>query len=99
MAVLLEGSPISTYKLFSTVRVTIGVLVPSLTKALFPQLLSLAEWPSLGRVLVVPEFFHLRRMKATVFLGTFNTAELFGLPFPRAVPRHNPVLELYEQFL
>ena len=27
-----------------------------------PQFLSLAEWPALGRVLVVPNFFHLIRM-------------------------------------
>ena len=30
-----------------------------------------------GRVLVVPNFFHLRMMKAAVFLGTFNAAESF----------------------
>ena len=44
---------------------------------------ALSEWP-LGswsppwtRVLVVPNFFDLRMMLATVFLGTFNAAELF----------------------
>uniref|UniRef100_A0A8C7QDR0 DNA-directed RNA polymerase n=1 Tax=Oncorhynchus mykiss TaxID=8022 RepID=A0A8C7QDR0_ONCMY len=34
----------------------------------------LAGQPALGRVLVVPNFFHLRMMEATVFLGTFNAA-------------------------
>ena len=34
MVVLLEGSPISTKELWSSVRVTIGFLVTSLTKAL-----------------------------------------------------------------
>jgi hypothetical protein len=42
--------------------------------------------------------FHLRMMEATVFLGTFNAA-YFLVPFPRSVPRHNPVSELYGQFL
>uniref|UniRef100_A0A4W5K403 VPS18 core subunit of CORVET and HOPS complexes n=1 Tax=Hucho hucho TaxID=62062 RepID=A0A4W5K403_9TELE len=37
---------------------------------------------ALGRVLVVPNFFHLRMMKATVFLGTFNAAEMFWYPSP-----------------
>jgi hypothetical protein len=35
--------------------------------------------PALGRVSVVPNFFHLRMMEATVFLGTFNAA-FFTLP-------------------
>ena len=46
MVVLLEGSPISTEELSSSVRVTIGFLVTSLTKALLPRLLSLAGWPA-----------------------------------------------------
>ena len=33
----------------------------------------LAEQSALGRVLVVPNFFHFRMMEATVFLETFNT--------------------------
>ena len=36
MGVLVEGSPISTEELWSSVRVTIGFLVTSLTKALIP---------------------------------------------------------------
>uniref|UniRef100_A0A4W5KEQ9 Eukaryotic translation elongation factor 1 alpha 2 n=1 Tax=Hucho hucho TaxID=62062 RepID=A0A4W5KEQ9_9TELE len=40
-------------------RVSIGFLVTSLTKALLPRFLSLAGQPALGRVLVVPNFFHL----------------------------------------
>ena len=77
MVVLLEGSPPSTFELLSSVRVTIGFLVTSVTKALLPRLLSLARGPALGRVLVVPNFFHLRMMEATVFFGNFNTAEVF----------------------
>ena len=55
---------------------TIGFLVTSLTMALLSRLLSLAGRPALGRVLVVPDYFHLTMMEATVFLGTFNAAEI-----------------------
>ena len=44
--------------------------------ALLPRLLSLAGRPGLGRVLVVPNFFHLRIMEATVLLGTLSAAEI-----------------------
>jgi hypothetical protein len=49
--------------------------------------------------LVVPNFFHWRTMEVTVFLGAFNTAGMFWYPFPRTVPRHNPVSELYGENL
>ena len=75
MVVLLEVSSISTEELWGSVRVIIGFMVTSLTKAFRPRLLSLAGQPVLGRVLVVPNFFHLRM--AIVFLGTFNAAEMF----------------------
>ena len=78
MVVLLEGSPISTEELWRYVRVTIGFLVTSLTKAL----LSLAGRPALGRVLVVPNFFHLRMMEANAFMRTCNAAEMFWYSFP-----------------
>ena len=81
MVVLLEGSPISTEQLWSSVRVAIGFLVTYLTKA-FSRLLSLAGWPALGRVLVVPKVFYLRMMEATVFLGTFNATDMFWYPSP-----------------
>ena len=77
MVVLLEGSPISTEELWSSVS-DIGFLVTSLTNDLLPRLLNLSGRTALGRVLlVVPNFFHLRIMEATVFLGTFNAAEMF----------------------
>ena len=78
MVVILESSPISTEKLWSSVRVTIEFLVTSLTKALLPRFLSLPGRPALGRVLVVPNFFHLRRMEATVFLGPSMLQTCFG---------------------
>jgi hypothetical protein len=46
MVVLLTVFNISTEELWSSVRVTIGFLVTSLTKALLPRLLSLAGRPS-----------------------------------------------------
>ena len=78
MVVLLEGSPISTEQLWNS----IGFLVTFLTKGLLPRLLSLAGRPALGRVLVVPNFFHLRVIEATVFLGTYNAADYFCYPSP-----------------
>ena len=80
MVDLLEGSSISPEELWSSVRVTIRFLVTSLTKALFPCFLSLAKWPALARVLVVPNVFHLRMMAANVSLGTFNAAEMCWYP-------------------
>ena len=44
----------SPHRISGAQLVTIGFLVTSLTKALLPQLLSLARRPALGRVLVVP---------------------------------------------
>ena len=63
-------------------RAMLGFLVICLTKALNPRLLSLAAQPDLGRLLVVPNLFHLRMMEATVLLGTFNAAERFLYPSP-----------------
>ena len=82
MVVLLEGSPSFSEELRSSVRVTIVFMVNSLTKAILPKLLSLAWRPAQGRVLVVPNFFRLRMMDATVFLGTFNAAVMFWYPSP-----------------
>ncbi len=62
---------------WSSTRVTIGLLVTSLEKALLHQLLSLARRPALGRVLVVPKFFHGNR--DYMLLWTFNTADFFPL--------------------
>ncbi len=58
----------------------IRFLVTSLDKALLHQLLSLAGRPALRRVLVVPNFFHLRFVEAAVLLGTFSAAEMFLQP-------------------
>jgi hypothetical protein len=57
-------------------------LVTSLKKALLPRLLSLAGQPALGWVLVVPNFFHLRMIEGTVFLGTFHATDMYWYPSP-----------------
>ena len=79
---LLEVSPISTQDLWSSARITTGFLGASLTKALLPLLLSLARCPALERLLVVPNFFHLRIMEATVLLGIFNAVDILLSPSP-----------------
>ena len=81
MVVFLEGSPISTEELWSSVS-DHRVLGHHPDQDPCPWLLSVAGWPALGRVLLVPNFFHLRLIEATVFLGTFNTADIFWYPSP-----------------
>ena len=91
MVVLLESYPISTEELWSSVRVTIGFLVNSLTKAL-PQLLSLASYrKSLGGSRLLP----FKNDGGHCVLGDLQ----LHLLYPSPVPRHNPVSELYGQFL
>ena len=77
MVVLLEDSPISTEELWSSDRVNIRFKVTSLTKALLPRLLSLARRTVLGRVLVVPNIFHLKIMEAIVFFGDLQCSRHF----------------------
>ena len=72
MVVLLESSPISTEELWSSVRVTIGFLVTSLTKDLLLPIAQFGQADSSRKNLGGLNFFHLRLMGATVFLGTFN---------------------------
>jgi hypothetical protein len=72
----------SSEELWSSIRVTIRFLVTSLIKAVLPRLFSLAGLQALGIVFVVPNFFHLRMMEATVFLETFNAADFFWYPSP-----------------
>lgn len=76
MVVLLEESPLSIEKCCRSVSVTIGFLVTTLIKALLLQSLSLAEWPTQGRMLMVPNYFHFMMMEPTVLIWTFNAAEI-----------------------
>ena len=77
MVVIQEGSPISTEELWSSVRVTIGFLVTSLTKAL----LSLVLRPALGRVLVVPKLLPFKNYGGHCVLGDLQCC-IFWYPSP-----------------
>ena len=77
----------------------IGSLVISLTKVLLALLLSLVERPALGRVWVVPDFFNFPMMETAVLLETFNTIINCVIPFPRYMPHHSTLSEIYGQFL
>ena len=97
-----DGCPSGKFSHFH--RVTIGFLVTSLTKALLPWLLSLAGRPALGRggssiLFVVPNFHHFQNDGGHCVLGDLQCCINVLVPFPRSVPRHNPVSELYPQFL
>ena len=58
----------------------------------------IAGRPALERVLVVPNIFHLRMTEATVFLGTFNAAAIFGI-LTQCCASTKILSELYRQFL
>ena len=98
MVVILEGS-ISTEELWISVRLTIGFLVTSLTKALLPRI-ALFDWAassrkSLGGSKVLP----FKNDGVHCVLGDLQCCIHFLVAFPRPMPRHNPVSELYRQFL
>ena len=99
MVVLQDGSPISTEELWSSVRVIIVFLVTSLTKALLPRMPSVAGQPALGRGFVAPNFIQLKNYGGYCVLGVLQRCRNVLVPFPRSVPRHNPVSELYGEFL
>jgi hypothetical protein len=84
--------------LWSSVRVTTGFLVTSLTKALFPRLLSLAWWPALGS-LGGSKLLPFKIDGGHCVLGDLQCCRNVLVPFPRFVPWHNPVSELYGKFL
>ena len=81
MVVLLEGSPISTEELWSSVILTIGLLVSSLTNALLPRLLSLAGLPALGS-LRGSKLLPFKNDGSHCALGSFNVVEIVPYPSP-----------------
>jgi hypothetical protein len=78
--------------------VTIRFMVTSLTKALFPRLLSLAGRTALGSV-GGSKLIPFKKDGGHCVLGNLQYCRHCLVPFPRSVPRHNPVSELYGQFL
>jgi hypothetical protein len=79
--------------------VTIKFLVTSLTKALLSRLFSLAGRQSLVIVLVVPKLFPFKNDGDHCVHRDLQCCKTVLVPFPRYVPRNNPVSELYGQFL
>lgn len=71
---------------WSSARVILVFLVTSLTKALLPQLFSLARWPVLGRVLSDPNLFHVK--------GHFAHRSNFFVALSRSVSLYHSVSEL-----
>lgn len=63
------------WSLVSSSLVLLLLFLP-LTKAVLPQVLSLSGQTGQGRVLVVPNFFHLRTIEADMLWGTLSAAEI-----------------------
>ena len=98
MVVLLEGSPISTEELWSSVseHLVFGHLSdqdPSPPIAQFVWAASSRK--SLGGSKLLPFTID----GGHCVLGDLQCCRNLLVPFPRIVPRHNPVSELYGQFL
>ena len=99
IVVLLEGSPISTKELCSSVRVIIGFLVtlhdqgPACPVAQFGRTASSRK--SLGSSL----FFPFPNDGVHCALGNFQHSRNCFIPFPISMPPHNSHKELYGQFL
>ena len=84
MIVLLKRSPISTEEFWSSIRLTIGFLVISLTKALLPWLLSLvSSRKSLGGSKLLP----FKNDRGHCVLGDLQCCRNLLVPFPRSVPQ------------
>ena len=81
MVVFLKGSLISTEELRGFVRVTIGFLVISLTKALLPRLLSLVRWPNLGS-LGGSKLLPFKNDGGHCILGDLQCCRIFWGTFP-----------------
>ena len=98
MVVLLEDSPISTEELWSSVRVTIMFLVTSLSKA-FPPIAQFGQGVNSRKSLGVSKLLPFKIDGGYCILGDLQCCKNGLIPFPRSVPRHNPVSERYGQFL
>lgn len=70
-------SPVSTEEQMSFDRVTNGLLVTSITKALLHQPLGLDGWQVLGGLQVLLKFLHFRKIEVSLYTGTVNAAEMF----------------------
>ncbi len=98
MVDFLQLSPISRMHLWSSATVIFGFFFTSL-KGSSPPIAQFAGRPALGRVLVVPNVFHLRIMEAHCALRNLKCSRIFFVTLARSVPCHNSVSELFRQFL
>ena len=98
MVLLLEGSPISREELYSSVS-DHWFLVTSLTKALLLWLLNSARAASSRKSLGGSKCLLFKNEGGHCVSGDLQCCRHFLVPFPRSVPQHNPVSELYGQFL
>ena len=94
--VLLEGSPIFTEELWSSVRVTIGFSVTSLTKALLAQFGRVA---SSRKSLGGSKLLTFKNDGGPCILGDLQCCRNVWYLSPDLCPEDNPVSELYGQFL
>lgn len=91
---LVECSPISLLHLWSSATVIFEFSFTSLTKALLPQLFSLGGQPGLGRVLIVPNFFHFEDHGGHCDLWNLGCSRNSFVTLAISVPCHNSVSQL-----
>ena len=99
MVVLLEGSPVSAEILWSSVRVTIEVLGHLPDHGPFPSIAQFGRAASSRKNLGGSKLLPLFNDGGHCVLGDLQCCRNVLIPFPRSVPRHNPVSELNGQFL
>ena len=96
---LLEGPLISTEVLWSSVRVTIGFLVTSVTKGLLPPIVQFGRAAISRKSLIGSKLIPFKNVGGHCVLLDLQCCRNVMLPFLRSVPWRNPVSELYRQFL
>ena len=99
MVVLLEGSPISSEELYQIDHKVLGHLPdqgPSPPIAQFGRASSSRKSLGGSKLLRIIE---AKIDQIQIVLGDLQCCRHFLEPFPRSVPQHNPVSELYGQIL
>ena len=98
MVVLLEGASISIEELWSSVRMTIGVLDYLPDQGPSPPIVKFG-WAASSRSLGGSKLLPFKNYGGHCVLGDLQCCRHFLAPFPRSVPRPNPVSELNGKFL
>jgi hypothetical protein len=89
MVVLLEGSPISTEEFWSSISY----------QCLSPPIVQFGQAASSSRSLGGSKLLLFKNDGGHCVLVDLQCCRNVLVPFPRSVPQHNPVSELYRQFL